>query len=120
MAACRVVCEMFWDIKVTVAGPPCVFQWPRSYTYLRESPEHVSHIIFSFINLICLVVRIDILAEHQPCENQLLITEPEINTETMEVRFKMPLKPSWEETIELFCSVNFKYIIILCLFRPVL
>jgi len=26
MAACRVVCEMFSDIIVTVAGPPCVFQ----------------------------------------------------------------------------------------------
>jgi len=26
MAACRVVCEMFSDINVTVAGPPCAFQ----------------------------------------------------------------------------------------------
>ena len=25
-AACRVVCEMFLDVNVTVAGPPCVFQ----------------------------------------------------------------------------------------------
>jgi len=26
MAAYRVVCEMFSDINVTVAGPPCVCQ----------------------------------------------------------------------------------------------
>lgn len=84
------------------------------YIYLRENPEHVRHIIFSFINYMCLVVRIDILADHQPCKNQLLITEPEINTETMEVRFRIPRRPSWEETIELFCSENFKYTIILC------
>ena len=29
MAACRVVCEMFSDVNVTVAGPPCVSQCLR-------------------------------------------------------------------------------------------
>lgn len=91
----------------------CIFHW-RKYIYLRENPEHISLIIFSFKNNICLAVLIDILAGYQPCKNQLLITEPEVNTEKLEVRFTMPYRPSWEETIELFCSENFKYIIILC------
>lgn len=81
--------------------------------YLRENPEHVST-VFSCKNYICLVVRIDILAVRQPCKNQLLITEPEVNSETLEVRFRLPRRTSWEETIELIFSENFQYIIMLC------
>jgi len=45
------------------------------------------------------------------------MTEPEVNTQTLEVRFTMPRRPSWGKTIELIRIEYLKYIIILCFFQ---